>query len=210
MSVRTSEPRERVASSSRNISTTSTRSFGRMKPPAFESPPPSILIATARIPLGKIADMKPPCPFLTSLSLRIGSPRRNESRVIAPLIVVELVRARGFDDHLLGDRGFRPGLPIDRVLGHDRAHAECLRKPRAPGRSRSWERPPPREPARVCQELKNKKAAPKAAIEMPSTAICVRFIRVRSYRRPITSRPDYAALIVKLRLIERIQNVAKP
>jgi hypothetical protein len=40
---------------------------------------------TARFPLGRIADMKPPVPALTSLSCRIGSPRMNATRVIEPL-----------------------------------------------------------------------------------------------------------------------------
>ena len=46
----------------------------------------SILIATARIPVGRIADMNPPAPALTSLSCRIGSPRRKATRVIDPLM----------------------------------------------------------------------------------------------------------------------------
>src|ERR1700689_4558490 len=58
----TSTPRALVDSSSRARRTTSTRSFGRMKPPAVESPSLSILIATARFPVGRIADMNPPAP----------------------------------------------------------------------------------------------------------------------------------------------------
>ena len=55
-----------------------------MKPPAEESPPLSILIAIARMPLGRIADMNPPVPVLTSLSRRIGSPRMKATLVIDP------------------------------------------------------------------------------------------------------------------------------
>ena len=52
---------------------TSTRSFGRMKPPAELAPRLSMVIATARRPAGRIADMKPPLPLM-SFSRRTGSP----------------------------------------------------------------------------------------------------------------------------------------
>ena len=62
---------------------TSTRSFGRMKPPAPVSG--EISVDTARMPDGRIAAMKPAAPFaLISLASRIGSPAVNGARVIAP------------------------------------------------------------------------------------------------------------------------------
>jgi hypothetical protein len=65
---------------------TSTRSFGRMKPPAEVVPRLSIEMATARIPGGRMADMKPLPLALISLSRRIGSPRRRLPRVIDPAV----------------------------------------------------------------------------------------------------------------------------
>ena len=50
---------------------TSTRSLGRMKPPALVSA--AILVATARLPAGRIADMKPWSERISLASL-IGSP----------------------------------------------------------------------------------------------------------------------------------------
>jgi hypothetical protein len=64
----------------------STRSFGRMKPPAEVAPRVSIEIATARMPAGRIADMKPEPSALMSFSRRIGSPPKKLLRAIEPVV----------------------------------------------------------------------------------------------------------------------------
>ena len=65
---------------------TSTRSLGRMKPPAAVSG--EISVEIARIPVGRIAAMKPDPLALTSFCSRIGSPARNGARAIEPAISV--------------------------------------------------------------------------------------------------------------------------
>src|SRR5450631_2832116 len=62
---------------------TSTRSFGRMKPPAPVSG--EISVEMARIPAGRIAAMKPDPLALTSFGSRIGSPAINGARAIEPV-----------------------------------------------------------------------------------------------------------------------------
>ena len=61
---------------------TSTKSFGRMKPPAPVSA--EISVAAARIPAGKIADMNPEPSALTSFCSRIGSPTTKGERATEP------------------------------------------------------------------------------------------------------------------------------
>src|SRR5882757_2266369 len=61
---------------------TSTRSLGSMKPPAPVSG--EISVEMARMPVGKIAAMKPDPLALTSFGSRIGSPARNGARAIEP------------------------------------------------------------------------------------------------------------------------------
>ena len=61
---------------------TSTRSFGRMKPPAPVSG--EISVEMARMPVGRIAAMKPDPSALTSFCSRIGSPAMNGARAIEP------------------------------------------------------------------------------------------------------------------------------
>ncbi len=114
--VRTSTPRALVASSSRMRLTTSTRSSGRMNPPAEKSPLLSILIATARRPLGRMADMKPPAPDLTSLSRRIGSSRRNPTRVIEPLTSCMAFASADLVIHQIVQVRLWPGSPRDRIF----------------------------------------------------------------------------------------------
>src|ERR1700716_4228102 len=59
---------------------TSTRSFGRIKPPAPVSG--EISVETARMPLGRMAAMKPEPLALTSFGSRIGSPAMNRARAV--------------------------------------------------------------------------------------------------------------------------------
>ena len=68
---------------SRLDKSTSTRSFGRMKPPAPVSG--EISVETARMPAGRIAAMKPEPSALTSFCSRIGSPAMNGARAIMPV-----------------------------------------------------------------------------------------------------------------------------
>ncbi len=124
--VRTSTPRAFVASSSRMMLTTSTRSSGRMNPPAEESPLLSILIATARMPLGRMADMKPPAPALTSLSRRIGSPRRNPTRVIEPLTSCMAFASADLVIHQIVQVRLWPGSPSDRTFVDGDSHRQVL------------------------------------------------------------------------------------
>src|ERR1700682_1519043 len=63
---------------------TSTRSLGRMKPPAPVSG--EISVETARMPEGRIAAMKPDPLALISFGSRIGSPAMNGARAIEPSI----------------------------------------------------------------------------------------------------------------------------
>ena len=60
---------------------TSTWSLGRMKPPAEVSA--EICTETARLPAGRIADMKPRSALI-SLASRTGSPAKNDWRAIEP------------------------------------------------------------------------------------------------------------------------------
>src|SRR5580704_5365913 len=79
---------------SRRERITSTRSFGRMKPPAPVSGDTSV--DTARAPLGRIAAMKPEPVLLTSFCSRIGSPAMTGSRAIEPAIWVGASGRSGF------------------------------------------------------------------------------------------------------------------
>ena len=65
---------------------TSTRSLGRMKPPAPVSG--EISVETARMPVGRIAAMKPEPSAFTSFGSRIGSPAMKGARAIEPTISV--------------------------------------------------------------------------------------------------------------------------
>src|SRR4051794_39486244 len=65
---------------------TSTRSLGRIKPPAPVSG--DISVEMARMPTGRIAAMKPEPLAWTSLGSRIGSPAINGARAIQPAIWV--------------------------------------------------------------------------------------------------------------------------
>src|SRR5467141_3361374 len=77
-----SELPERSGFFSRFERMTSTRSLGRIKPPAPVSG--EISVEMARMPLGRIAAMKPDPLALTSFGSRIGSPARNGARAIEP------------------------------------------------------------------------------------------------------------------------------
>ena len=70
------------ATFSRRVRMTSTRSLGRMKPPAPVSA--EISVEIARMPVGRIAAMKPEPLALTSLASRIGSPAIKGARAIEP------------------------------------------------------------------------------------------------------------------------------
>ena len=63
---------------------TSTRSLGRMKPPAPVSG--DISVEIARMPVGRMAAMKPEPLALTSFCSRIGSPAMKGARAIEPAI----------------------------------------------------------------------------------------------------------------------------
>ena len=67
---------------------TSTRSLGRMKPPAPVSG--EISVEMARMPVGRIAAMKPEPLALTSFCSRIGSPAMNGERAIEPITLFML------------------------------------------------------------------------------------------------------------------------
>ena len=67
----------------RGVRITSTRSFGRMKPPAPVSG--EIWVEMARMPDGRIAAMKPEPLAFTSFASRIGSPATKGARTIMPL-----------------------------------------------------------------------------------------------------------------------------
>src|ERR1700678_310076 len=69
---------------SRRVRMTSTRSFGRMKPPAPVSG--EISVDMARIPCGRIAAMKPDPLALISFGSRIGSPAIKGERAIEAVI----------------------------------------------------------------------------------------------------------------------------
>ena len=71
---------------SRFVRMTSTRSLGRMKPPAPVSG--EISVEMARMPVGRIAAMKPEPLALTSFGSRIGSPAMKGERAIEPAIWV--------------------------------------------------------------------------------------------------------------------------
>ena len=71
---------------SRLVRRTSTRSLGRMKPPAPVSG--EISVEIARMPVGRIAAMKPEPSALTSFGSRIGSPAMKGERAIEPAIWV--------------------------------------------------------------------------------------------------------------------------
>src|ERR1700761_8517705 len=73
-----------VGSFRRRVSSTSTRSLGRIKPPAPVSA--EISVDTARDPLGRIAAMKPEPSGFTSFDSRIGSPATKGARAIDPAI----------------------------------------------------------------------------------------------------------------------------
>jgi len=75
----------RELDSSRKVRITSTRSFGRMKPPAELVPRLSVTMATARMPGGRIAAMNP-LSGRTSFCARIGSPVRKPERTDAPTV----------------------------------------------------------------------------------------------------------------------------
>src|SRR6202171_4973782 len=65
---------------------TSTRSFGRIKPPAAVSG--EISVEMARMPVGRIAAMKPEPLALTSFGSRLGSPAIHGARAIEPALWV--------------------------------------------------------------------------------------------------------------------------
>src|SRR6202161_3678279 len=101
--VMTSTPRALVDSSSRARRTTSTRSLGRMNPPAEESPPLSILIATARFPVGRIADMNPAGSPLDELVMpnRLAADERDPRH--GPDHILERIRLGRLGDHQFRD-----------------------------------------------------------------------------------------------------------
>src|ERR1700732_1836443 len=76
----------RSAFFSRLVRSTSTRSLGRMKPPAPVSG--EISVETARMPVGRIAALKPDPLALIVFGSRIGSPAIKGERAIEPAIWV--------------------------------------------------------------------------------------------------------------------------
>ena len=109
--------------------TTSTRSFGRMKPPAPVSA--EISVDTARMPVGRMAAMKPEPLALTSFCSRIGSPAMNGARAIEPTISLDGLGPVLLANEAAARTGFGPGLPLqvfggdglaetDVILGHQR------------------------------------------------------------------------------------------
>ena len=111
---------------------TSTRSFGRMKPPAPVSG--EICVETARMPVGRIAAMKPEPFAFTSFASRIGSPATKGARTIMPERFSKRFGLIGLADEIAGGGGRRPGLPRDicrrqRLASGDVTfgHQECRR-----------------------------------------------------------------------------------
>ena len=96
---------------------TSTRSLGRMKPPAPVSG--EISVETARMPVGRIAAMKPDPLALTSFGSRIGSPAINGARAIEPENLGRRIGAFVAADKAVARGRGRPGLPLQ-VLRRDR------------------------------------------------------------------------------------------
>ena len=88
---------------------TSTRSLGRMKPPAPVSG--EISVEIARMPVGRIAAMKPEPLALTSFCSRIGSPAMNGERAIEPAISLMASALLCRLTRLLPLRS-RPALPL--------------------------------------------------------------------------------------------------
>src|SRR5882724_3381700 len=95
---------------------TSTRSFGRMKPPAPVSG--EISVEMARKPLGRIAAMKPEPLALISFGSRIGSPVMNRARDRSGDLLDGVCLAGFADEAAVGGCG-RPALPLH-VVGLDR------------------------------------------------------------------------------------------
>ena len=67
----------------RGVKITSRRSFGKMNPPAPVSG--EIWVEMARMPVGRMAAMKPEPLEFTSFASRIGSPATKGARTIMPL-----------------------------------------------------------------------------------------------------------------------------
>ena len=63
---------------------TSTRSFGKTKPPAVLSPDASMGMDMARMPVGRTADTNPEPDVFTNFSRLIGSPSRCGTRAYEP------------------------------------------------------------------------------------------------------------------------------
>ena len=88
-----------------------------MKPPAPVSG--EISVETARMPVGRIAAMKPEPSAFTSFCSRIGSPAMNGARAIEPTISVGGVGPFAAADEGAAGGRRRPGLPLH-ILRLDR------------------------------------------------------------------------------------------
>ena len=116
---------------------TSTRSFGRMKPPAPVSG--EISVETARMPDGRIAAMKPAEPLaLISLASRIGSPAANGARAIGAVELLDGVRLVFLGDVAFAGGRRRPGLPLQILAGRSRCPCRCRSWRSARRSSRNW------------------------------------------------------------------------
>src|ERR1700741_4394678 len=92
------------------VNNTSTRSFGRMKPPAPVSG--AISVETARMPDGRIAAMKPEPSALTSFWSRIGRPRRHPGPRDCAGELLEGVRGIALANEPVAGGRSRPALPL--------------------------------------------------------------------------------------------------
>src|SRR3954447_23704340 len=95
---------------------TSTRSLGRMKPPAPVSG--EISVEIARMPVGRMAAMKPEPLALTSFCSRIGSPRDEGGARDRTGDFLDRLGPAGAVDQIVAGRS-RPGLPLQ-ILRLDR------------------------------------------------------------------------------------------
>src|SRR5262245_6005116 len=113
----TSTPARFSASRSRRLRMTSTRSLGRMNPPAPVSG--EISVEIARMPDGRIAAMKPEPPALMSFASRTGSPARDGAGHL-----LDGLRHLGAAHEVRAGGGGRPDLPLDIACGQDLTHAD--------------------------------------------------------------------------------------
>src|SRR6201984_2874347 len=103
---------------------TSTRSFGRMKPPAPVSG--AISVETARMPDGRIAAMKPEPSALTSFWSRIGSPRLPRGPQDCAGELLDGVRAIALANEAFAGGRSRPALPLQVFRLHRLAEIDVV------------------------------------------------------------------------------------